>query len=409
TTFVPDDDDGLVVVERGAPGSSVTAGKGAGRGGGALSLLAGQRVLISGPVTADGVEGVVRTSSECASGEKGVGGGSGGAILLAAPSVQIQGGGSVRAVGGFGRTGPGGGGGGGAGGRVKVKSPLFTGTPSLGGGSAGGALGCMGAAVGSPGAGGQLVRDPTPTSNVLPFLDFWQRGSPLPVTFSAAAGLAGDPADPSDDFQVVLCGFPVRADRPDRDLTPADNKADGLQQSFPPMAGTLQPPSAAAPCGSYAFPDSFFNADPVLLGSRSFTNATTAFGQTISANMPLPPDVRGNGFWGVWTNVLKPGTDTNNCLDHTDIGGFLGLFYDLIDCSVEPNPGTPETVFGFDNTPPNFDVEAAGLALSNADGVKVSRSSRITLSIAPPQGATTPDFDIMAGDVSTVGLSGLKL
>ncbi|MGH9284209.1 MAG: hypothetical protein ACRD0M_00840, partial [Acidimicrobiales bacterium] len=409
TTFVPDDDDGLVVVERGAPGSSVTAGKGAGRGGGALSLLAGQRVLISGPVTADGVEGVVRTSSECASGEKGVGGGSGGAILLAAPSVQIQGGGSVRAVGGFGRTGPGGGGGGGAGGRVKVKSPLFTGTPSLGGGSAGGALGCMGAAVGSPGAGGQLVRDPTPTSNVLPFLDFWQRGSPLPVTFSAAAGLAGDPADPSDDFQVVLCGFPVRADRPDRDLTPADNKADGLQQSFPPMAGTLQPPSAAAPCGSYAFPDSFFNADPVLLGSRSFTNATTAFGQTISANMPLPPDVRGNGFWGVWTNVLKPGTDTNNCLDHTDIGGFLGLFYDLIDCSVEPNPGTPETVFGFDNTPPNFDVEAAGLALSNADGVKVSLSSRITLSIAPPQGATTPDFDIMAGDVSTVGLSGLKL
>jgi hypothetical protein len=71
--------------------------RGAGRGGGAIYLLAGEQIAISGTVNASGAGG---TASDDRSG--GSGGGSGGMIVLHASSIAVNGNGAVLAKGGGG-------------------------------------------------------------------------------------------------------------------------------------------------------------------------------------------------------------------------------------------------------------------------------------------------------------------
>jgi len=288
--------------------------------------------------------------------------------VLAAP--EISSGGTLAARGGNGGSGKGGGGGGG-GGRIKIKSPLFSGSVSVQRGFAGGE-GCAAERDATDGANGEVKRDVLPTSSALPLSQFWNH-APLGIPYSAAARVIPDGSDPpSDDFQVVLCGVFVQPDRPELDLLKEDGsngqdqKADNLQLAMQNLIPDPSTVTLATPCGKFLPPPFDSRPSPTVLKVEKVTNATRASG-VITPTFP-----QANGYWGVWTSVMKPEHDGDDCTD------FLNVLFG--DCELEPMPAKPELVFGFDNTKPSF-VLGSDVTLTNPDGIKVTGSPKINLSI----------------------------
>lgn len=401
-TFAPPPSQAQIATETGARGGRGNGLLTPGGGGGALSLISGRTIAISGTVSARGTQSPVTGSGgNCAQpdtdpdpmidnstpndGQQGPGGGSGGGILIAAP--QVTGAGAVNVGGGNGADGKGGGGGGGAGGRVKIRSPLYFGpAPALTGGSPGALLcpGDFGVAPGSGGIGEVLTED-SPTSNAIDFPTFWHHGAfpggepSLQVSYTAAAkDLPGN-----HGFQVVLCGFYVTPDRPHQDLTPNDGQEDGLQQSFPSMADLQK--SVFSPCGKRPFASP--HPEPTLLGSANLPNTTlTPETAKISAtNLPVPPNAKANGYWGVYTTVLKS-DDGTNCVT----GNPIDIFFHCFLTNVEAPPGAPETNFGYDNNPPGSlqtqpFVVGTTLSVLDDDGIPVATSRNIRLTVTTPK------------------------
>ncbi len=393
TGFIPSSVDGLVPTETGLPGGPTG---GPGKGGGALTLIAGDKLTISGTVSANGSRGANAADSTCATGSPGGGGGSGGGIVLAAPEISASG--TLSARGGNGGSGKGGGGGGG-GGRIKIKSPLFTGSPTEGIGAAGGE-GCAAEDNAQSGHFGTSPRDISPTSSAFPLDRFWNH-SPVAIPYAAAARFIDnpDPVDDSKDFQVVLCGVYAAPDRPDQDLLKADgtpgqdNQPDNLQASLQALMPPADSVSSSKPCGGFGIFDG--KPNPTIVGIKKFTNATRSpAGDTISTS--LSP---ANGFWGVWTTALKPkfaGVDCTNTL----------LAF-LTNCEVEPPPGAPEVVFGLDNTKPSFEL-STDVTIKNDDDVLVTGSPKINLTIKNPIDNMNRAFTPPPGADGTIPLSGVR-
>jgi hypothetical protein len=430
--FFPPVNEAQIRTETGARGGRGNALLTPGGGGGALSLISGRTITISGTVSAKGTQSPASgTGGNCAQpdtdpdpaidnstpndGDQGPGGGSGGGIVIAAPNVT--GAGAVNVSGGNGADGKGGGGGGGAGGRVKIRSPLYFGpAPAIAGGSSG-ALLCPGDFGAAPASGGigEVLTDDSPTSNTIAFPTFWHHGAfpggepALQVPYTAAAkDLAGN-----HGFQVVLCGFFVSVDRPNQDQTPNDGAEDGLQQSFPSMSDLQK--SALSPCGKRPFASPY--PDPVFLGSANLPNTTlTADGATITAsNLPVPPSAQANGYWGVYTTVLKS-NDGTNCVS----GNVIDILFHCLSSNIEAPPGAPETNFGYDNNAPgSFEqpqpfVVGTTLSVMNDMGIPVSTSKDIRLTVTTPKDqmscalANCGDLADPDGKLPLSGLSGFK-
>jgi hypothetical protein len=387
--FTPSSSDGLVPTEAGSAAGPLGAVPG--KGGGALTLIAGDTMTLSGTVTANGDPGGNASDTTCANGSAGGGGGAGGGIMLAAPQISATG--TLAAVGGKGGNGKGAGGGGG-GGRIKIKSPLFSGGANTGHGLKG-TEGCADEPDALDGNDGASPREVLPVSTALPLSQFWNN-EPLGIPYSAAARVIPDGDDPpSNDFQVVLCGVFVQPDRPELDLLKEDGsngqdqKADNLQLAMQHLIPDPDSVSTLTPCGAFDFLDG--RPNPATLKVEKIFNATRASG-TITPNWPQK-----NGYWGVWTSVLKPHHDGDDCTD--PVTAFLS-------CEVEPMPTKPEVVFGFDNIDPSF-VLSTDVTTTNPDGVTVTGSPNINLTISNAFDHMTRAFPQPDQD-PTIPLSGVK-
>lgn len=134
---------------RGGNGAMAVAGGGGGIPGGAVYLIAGERIEITGSINASGMSGAGGARSPSAGGAGGGGGGSGGFIGLDAPHVELAANSALVANGG--------GGGGGGGGQLAMSTaginglePVVIGGTSPFKGNGGGG----GAANGGSGGGG---------------------------------------------------------------------------------------------------------------------------------------------------------------------------------------------------------------------------------------------------------------
>src|SRR5262249_39133082 len=98
-----------------------------------------------------------------------------------------------------------------------------------------------------------------------------------------------------------------------------DNLQLSMQNLVPPPDTVTQ----ANPCGAFPFlippnPPNFPGIpdprpNPTELNVVKVTNATRSNG-TITPNFP-----QANGYWGVWTSVLKPKHDGDDCTDFLNV------------------------------------------------------------------------------------------
>ena len=382
TSFAPDANSGLVSTEVGAKGAAVTGT--AGRGGGRLYLVGG-KVRISGIVSANGEKGSdgSTAATDCArpddgdpdngdqskanTGTRGAGGGSGGAIFISAAVIDVSGG-TLSAVGGAGGRGNGGGGGGGAGGRVKVAAPIYKGNAVQRGGGAGGFSACndAGHTSGAAGGAGPDIKDDSPISMAsVPEGPFWHRGKAdgtykLQIPFKGAA----KPATGNAGFHVKVCGLyrppeakvpPAGADPTSTDSsTPKSAEADfGIDM---PAASTQ---SVTNPCGT----DTGDTKVNQLGTTHVPTEESASKAALVVTHESGPNNIAtnaGDGYWGVFTIVAKPGDVNNNCFARdVSIPGFVNATqYDQLNCRYEVLPAKADTVIGIDNDVPEGKLQA---------------------------------------------------
>ena len=331
TTLATDPNDGTIVTESGAAGSSV--GTFAGAGGGQIALI-GQTVRISGTLAATGIPGGPGnggTAGDCSVAPfvPGGGGGAGGAISISATTVDATGG-AVSVQGGPGGAG-GGGGGGGGGGIVSVVAPVTLNfSPQVGGGLGGGHIcdlapqGSDGHGQGFNGNGGVVAPNNNPASRAESTPNaYWFKGSSVPVPITAAAAIT--PA--SHNFQVVLCGMnrgPGASDPDSMGKTPQD-----LGFTMPSRIAFFGP-AVDQPCG--------FSGATELSETDYNGKSQSAVGDTMNATS------LSTGYEAVWTIIMKSDTDSVSCYH----GGVAAAPH----CFVENIPSKPESIFGVDNDPP---------------------------------------------------------
>lgn len=345
------------------------------------------------------------------------GGGSGGGIVITATRVTLTGA-TVEARGGNGGNSRIAAGGAGAGGLIKVVAPIQTGVAAatdVGAGLADASALCndpvplnplsnldsISANIPTPTAAdaGAVVRVQPPSSQVLPFGQFWYPAGPGAPSASFDAYLLGaSQGGVANGVRVVTCAvtLPLAVEP---NPTPAN-----LAPLFTAQMPTNQP-TVSQPCGSGG-PGTIVQLDSTRIFDDEFEPPDP------DAKVSLTPPATSQ-YLGIYSIAIRPTTPNNDCLVPGDAGGVN----DALDCVVEPLPGTVDAVVGIDAARPTIGITspAAGvlplgkdtvdLVLNAADGLSGIRYLECRTSPQTdfaPCNASTPSFQLLLDGDNTI-------